>query len=118
MAGRFPSQPLVERAAKILKTNGWKVKILRTKGGEHLTRMAKRAADAGVDAVFVAGGDGSIHQAVAGLMGSETALSVLPAGTGNVWAQELGLPSLSWTNWTALETSVKKCSRDRYAPWM
>lgn len=108
MAGRFPSQPLVERAAKILEANGWKVKILQTKGGEHLTRMAKRAASAGMDAVFVAGGDGSIHQAVAGLLGSETALCVLPAGTGNVWAQELGLPLLSWTNWTALENTVKK----------
>ena len=108
MAGRFPSQPLVERAAKILETNGWKVRILQTKGGDHLTKMAKRAASAGVDAVFVAGGDGSIHQAVIGLLGSKTALCVLPAGTGNVWAQELGLPLLSWSNWTALETTVKK----------
>jgi len=108
MAGRFPSQLLVERAARILETNGWQVKILRTKGGDHLTRLAKKAASAGVDAVFVAGGDGSLHQAASGLMNSDTALCVLPAGTGNVFAQELGLPSLSWTNWTALETTVKK----------
>jgi diacylglycerol kinase (ATP) len=108
MAGKFPSQLLVERAARILETNGWQVKILRTKGGDHLTRMAKRAASAGVDALFVAGGDGSLHQAAAGLLNSDTALCVLPAGTGNVFAQELGLPSLSWTNWMALETTVKK----------
>jgi YegS/Rv2252/BmrU family lipid kinase len=108
MAGRFPSQPLVERAARILETNGWQVKILKTKGGEHITKMAKRAASAGVDAVFVAGGDGSLHRAAAGLMDSDTALCVLPAGTANVWAQELGLPTLSWTNWMALEATVKK----------
>lgn len=108
MAGRFPSYTLVERAGKILESNGWKVDIIRTEGGNHITRLAKRAAAAGLDAIFVAGGDGSIHKAAAGLLGTETALAVLPAGTANVFAQELGLPSLSWTNWSALEVSVKK----------
>jgi len=107
MAGRFPSHPLFERAARILEDNGWEMKLLQTRGGEHLTKMARRAASRGIDAVFVAGGDGSIHQAAVGLMGSDTALCVLPAGTANVWAQELGLPSLTWTNWMALEASVK-----------
>ena len=106
MAGRFPSLPLVERAAKILKINDWDITIIRTEGGDHITKLAKKAAASGQDAIFVAGGDGSIHKAAEGLIGSETA--VLPAGTANVWAQELGLPSLSWTNWGALETSVKK----------
>ncbi|NQS92188.1 MAG: diacylglycerol kinase family lipid kinase [Chloroflexi bacterium] len=108
MAGRFPSQPLVERAARILNTNGWDVDIVQTQGGPHITKLAKKAAASRMDAVFIAGGDGSLHQAAIGLMGTETALSVLPAGTANVWAQELGLPGLSWTNWTALDTSVKK----------
>lgn len=108
MAGRFPSQPLVERAAKILRANGWDVELLKTEGGDHITKLAKRAARDNMDAVFIAGGDGSIHKAVAGLLGSDTSLAVLPSGTGNVWAQELGLPTLSWTNWIALEQSVKK----------
>ena len=108
MAGRFPSQPLVERAAKILRANGWDVELLRTQGGPDLTKLAKRAARDHLDAVFIAGGDGSIHRAVAGLLGSDTSLAVLPSGTANVWAQELGLPTLSWTNWIALEQSVKR----------
>lgn len=108
MAGRFPSQPLVERAARILNDNGWKVEIQKTEGGDEITKLAKKAARRGMDAVFVAGGDGSVHQAVEGLLGSQTSLAVLPSGTANVWAQELGLPTLSWTNWTALEQSVKK----------
>lgn len=108
MAGRFPSQPLVERAAKILNANGWDVELLRTKGGDHITKLARRAARDDLDAVFIAGGDGSVHKAIAGLMGSDTCLGVLPSGTANVFAQELGLPTLSWTNWVALEQSVKK----------
>ncbi|MFL7813424.1 MAG: diacylglycerol kinase family protein [Anaerolineales bacterium] len=108
MAGKFPSQPLVERAARILTSNGWEVDIQVTTGENDITKMAKRAARKGMNAVFVAGGDGSIHKAVAGLLGSETSLAVLPCGTANVWAQELGLPTLSWTNWLALENSVQK----------
>jgi YegS/Rv2252/BmrU family lipid kinase len=108
MAGRFPSDPLIERTGRILESNGWDIDIVKTKGGNHVTRLAKRAAVMGMDAVFVAGGDGTLHRATAGLLGSQTALAVLPAGTANVWAQELGLPILSWTNLTALETSVKK----------
>lgn len=108
MAGRFPSQLLVERAAKILGANGWDVELMKTQGGDHISKLAKRAARDDMDAVFVAGGDGSVHKAVAGLLGSETSLAVLPSGTANVWAQELGLPTLSWTNWAALEQSVKR----------
>jgi len=108
MAGKFPSEPLVERAGRVLHANGWDVDIVQTKGGNHITKLAKRAAVMGIDTVFIAGGDGSLHKAAAGLLGSETALSVLPSGTANVWAQELGLPGLSWTNPTALESSVKK----------
>jgi len=108
IAGRFPSQPLVERAARVLGANGWDIQLIKTQGGDHITKLAKRAAKDNLDAVFVAGGDGSLHKAVAGLLGSETSLAVLPSGTANVWAQELGLPTLSWTNWAALENSVKK----------
>lgn len=108
MAGRFPSLPLVERAAKILSTNGWEIELVKTQGGDHITKLAKRAARDEMDAVFIAGGDGSLHKAVAGLLDSDTSLAVLPSGTANVWAQELGLPTLSWTNWVALEQSVKR----------
>lgn len=108
MAGKFPSEPLVERAGRVLRANGWDVDIVQTKGGNSITRLAKRAAVMGIDTVFIAGGDGSLHKAAEGLLGSQTALAVLPSGTANVFAQELGLPSLSWTNPTALEISVKK----------
>jgi len=108
MAGKFPSQPLVERAARILSSNGWDMDIRVTEGGTDIKKLAKKAARKGLDAVFVAGGDGSVHAAVAGLLGSDTSLAVLPSGTANVWAQELGLPSLSWTNWLALENCVQK----------
>lgn len=106
-AGRYPSRLLAERAACQLQKRGWHIEMEQTVSGEHITQLAAGAAAQGLDALFVAGGDGSLNQAVAGLFGSETALGVLPAGTANVWAQELGLPGLTWTRWTALEESAR-----------
>lgn len=107
-AGRFPSHILAERAARVLREKGWELSLLQTQNGEHITHLARQAAEAGMDAFFVAGGDGSLNRALSGLLGSETALGVLPAGTANVWAQELGLPGLTWTRWLALEESARR----------
>jgi len=61
-----------------------------------------------MDAVFIAGGDGTINRAISGLIGSQTALAVLPTGTANVWAKELGLPVLTWGNWLAFDESARR----------
>lgn len=107
-AGRFPSRLLAERAGNVLRENGWNVHLEQTVDSEHITRLARKAADDKLDAFFMAGGDGSLNRAIAGLVGSETALGVLPAGTSNVFAQELGLPVLRWTRWMALEESARQ----------
>lgn len=107
-AGRFPSGILAERAADVLRANGWNIRLIRTNDGEHVTQLARKAAKEGKDALFVVGGDGTINLAVRGLVGSETALGVLPGGTANVLAQELGLPGLTWTRWMALEESARR----------
>jgi YegS/Rv2252/BmrU family lipid kinase len=111
VAGRYPSGLLAERAARLLQKQGWQIEIETTRDGEHVTRLAAQAAGQGLEALFVTGGDGSVNRAVRGLIGTETALGVLPAGTANVWAQELGLPGLSWTRWMALEESANRLAR-------
>lgn len=109
-SGRYPSWMLVERAANILEKRGWNLTIEHTRTGAEITDLAYRAAGEKKDAFFVVGGDGSINLALPGLVGSDTALGVLPAGTANVWAQELGLPGLSWTRLLALEESAVRLS--------
>ncbi|MGE5220792.1 MAG: diacylglycerol/lipid kinase family protein [Omnitrophica WOR_2 bacterium] len=108
VSGRYPSLLLAERAARVLGEHGWQLTIEQAQSGEHITRLAYQAAAQGLDAYFIAGGDGSINLALEGLVGSNTALGVLPSGTANVWAQELGLPGLSWTRWSALEESARR----------
>jgi diacylglycerol kinase (ATP) len=66
--------------------------VEQTHGPGDATTYARRAVVLGCDAVLAAGGDGTFAQVVDGLAGSETALGVLPAGTGNVLARQLGLP--------------------------
>ena len=54
--------------------------------------QTQRALDEGVDVVLVAGGDGTVAQAVGVLAGTHVALALLPVGTGNLLARNLGLP--------------------------
>lgn len=61
-------------------------------GQNDATTFARKAACSGCDVVFLAGGDGTIAQAVDGLVNTETALAVLPGGSGNVLARQLNLP--------------------------
>ena len=107
-AGRYPSWLLTERAANVLKEHGWEVCIQKTISAAHVTDLAQQAVIEGIDALFVVGGDGSINQALGPLAGSQTALGVLPAGTANVWSQEIGLPGLTWTRLMALEESARR----------
>jgi YegS/Rv2252/BmrU family lipid kinase len=107
-AGRFPSWMLTERAASLLRAHGWQIRMEQTHESEDIVRLAKEAVAQGMDAFFVVGGDGSINHAISALVDTPTALGVLPAGTANVWAQELGLPGLTWTRWMALEESARR----------
>ncbi len=52
----------------------------------------RRAAAAGVDVVFAMGGDGVTHHVANALVGSDTAMGLIPAGTTNVLARILGIP--------------------------
>lgn len=112
-AGRYPSHLLAERAASVLRHNSWTITLEYTYGGKHITELARNAARSGHDAFFMAGGDGSINYALSGLLGTETALAVLPAGTANVWAKEQGLPGLTWTRLMALEESARRLADGR-----
>jgi YegS/Rv2252/BmrU family lipid kinase len=58
----------------------------------HGEELARHALERGFDRVIVAGGDGSVLEAVRALAGTEASLALLPVGTGNQLAANLGLP--------------------------
>ncbi|MBS1249847.1 MAG: Diacylglycerol kinase [Chloroflexi bacterium] len=112
-AGRFPLQPFVERAAKVLRSQGWDIELARTNDSQHLEQVVAQAVKENMEVVFIAGGDGTLNHAIKGLAGSQTALAVLPAGTANVWAKELGLPTLGWGNLIALEETARRLAEGK-----
>jgi diacylglycerol kinase (ATP) len=82
----------VARFCALLQERGVAVEVLHTTAPGDATRLAADAAHAGAREIVVAGGDGTVNEALQGLVGTGVRLGVWPAGTANVLARELGLP--------------------------
>jgi diacylglycerol kinase family enzyme len=79
------------RVLDLLVENGVKVEVAETQHAGHATELAREAAREGVRLVVAAGGDGTIAEVANGLLGSGTALGIIPLGTANVLAKEYRL---------------------------
>ncbi|MCB0699586.1 MAG: diacylglycerol kinase family lipid kinase [Chitinophagales bacterium] len=89
----------VEREKAILKAIDEKLdqtqftyEIIHTEYAKHGTELARKAAQKGAYAVVAVGGDGSVNDIVAGLIGTDTALAIIPKGSGNGMARSMEIP--------------------------
>lgn len=92
VAGRTQPGAIKESLRRHFGTGSKKIIIYETTGEEDIAGLVRQAIDDGVGQVFAAGGDGTVSAAVDGLINSDIPLGILPAGTSNVVAQELGIP--------------------------
>ena len=77
---------------QIIKTQFDSADIVFTKAAGHAKKLAEGAVKQGYAQVIVAGGDGTINEAAASLVGTKTALGIIPLGSGNGLAREIGCP--------------------------
>tara|TARA_B110000444_G_scaffold157659_1_gene147419 strand:+ start:251 stop:1114 length:864 start_codon:yes stop_codon:yes gene_type:complete len=65
--------------------------IIHTKKTGDATRISKEAAIEKIDAVIVVGGDGTVNECIKGLINTNTALGIIPCGSGNGFAYHIGM---------------------------
>lgn len=106
-AGRIPVRYFIGSIVRTFNDAGWRIEVAESLNGRHTTQLARMAAADNFRAVFAIGGDGTAGQAASGLIGSKTALGVLPAGTTNVWAKELGMRAFVWQHLRALRQNAR-----------
>lgn len=75
-----------------LVRQGWELSLRETHYPNEARDLARQAAQEGLELVIAVGGDGTVNEVVNGLAGTQTAMAVLPMGSGNNWAREQGLP--------------------------
>jgi diacylglycerol kinase (ATP) len=92
--GRYPSRrpTAIEEICTYLRSRGLDVQLMSTRGPGDATRLAANAARNGARNIIVSGGDGTINEALQGLVGTDVRIAILPRGTANVLARELELP--------------------------
>lgn len=79
-------------AIGIIQSAGIHTELTVCRSSQEATVHARFAVAAGSDTVFACGGDGTIHDVIQGLAGSPAALAILPFGTANALAHDLGIP--------------------------
>src|SRR5919202_598900 len=81
-----------DEARAVLERHVSPVEVRPTEHEGHATELAREAARAGVALVVAAGGDGTVHEVASGLIGTQTALGVLPLGSVMNIARALNIP--------------------------
>ncbi len=102
-AGRGRAGKRAARIAELLQASGLRIDVCPSAGVGDLEAQVRRNVERGVRRLVVAGGDGSVHEATNGILlaGGETALGVIPTGTGNDFAKACEVP-LDWEHATRL----------------
>ena len=96
----------VRRLRDHIRARGFLAHIDLTQSLEHATELAHQAAQSNCQGVVVAGGDGTVRAVAAGMAGSELPLLIVPTGTENLFAGELGLDGSEEVTLAALDHGV------------
>ena len=99
------------QCVQLLGESGILVEAIPTSGPGSATGIARQCVERGADLILAAGGDGTINEVVNGMAHSTVPLGILPAGTANVLANELGIG----TTMLRAAKSLGRCVKERVA---
>jgi diacylglycerol kinase family enzyme len=91
-SGHGTTPQTAERLKELFAEAGREVRIAQAKGGQEINAAMRRAVEGGCEVLVAGGGDGSINCAASAVVGREIPLGVLPLGTLNHFAKDLGIP--------------------------
>ncbi len=91
-AGHKVAARAIHQVIPILEKNGKLVEYSFTNHPGHATELASQASANGFDLVVAVGGDGTVNETALGLIGTTTPMGIIPMGSGNGLARELGIP--------------------------
>jgi diacylglycerol kinase (ATP) len=91
-AGQDDAERVLRMVAGAFAVRGRNFDVVMTHGPGHATEVAARAAREGYASVVAVGGDGTVGEVITGLAGTRVPLGIVPKGTGNQVARNLGLP--------------------------
>jgi len=83
----------VEAAAEVLRKGGVNASTTPTRAAGEAAQQVKQAIAEGFDTIFACGGDGTVHDVLQGLVGTDACLGIIPLGTANSLAHDLGFPA-------------------------
>ena len=92
VAGNGLAKQIGQEACQRLQSKGVPFQLHLTDYPGHATDLARQAAQQGAKTVVAFGGDGTVTETAAGLRGTQTALAIVPAGTGNDFIKTVGIP--------------------------
>lgn len=92
-SGTEDKSTLEAHIRKNLDLHQFSYEIFYTSGPKEATALSKEAASLGYDLVVAVGGDGTVNEVGKGLIGTETALGIIPSGSGNGFAKHLHIPA-------------------------
>jgi YegS/Rv2252/BmrU family lipid kinase len=92
IAGIRPKSEVPEYVRSVLSDEEFDVRIYFTEYAGHASELAARSAEMGVDTVVAIGGDGTINETARSLIGTRTALGLVPMGSGNGLARHIQIP--------------------------
>jgi diacylglycerol kinase (ATP) len=119
-AGHGLGEKAIKSVVPFLKSQDYTVEYAFTSHPGHAIELATKASTDGFNLVVAVGGDGTVNEVAQGLIGTNTTMGIVPMGSGNGLARELGISmnmhksAFSLVNGKDLQLDVCKLSEQRF----